>query len=67
MKTKYKTIKISESVHEEIKKACNRYGQKLGWWCEVALLNSMVEWDNNNLQGPLRCMKEGMEKNKRMS
>ena len=46
----YKTIKISESLHQEIKKFCNEEGLKLNEWCERWLKSQLtVSKKNINL------------------
>lgn len=39
---KYKTIKISESLHDELKKFCVKYGLKLNQSCELWLKSHML-------------------------
>jgi type II secretory pathway component PulJ len=60
---KYKTIKISESLHKEIKTACKKNGQKLNWWCEIALTDAITDWNGDHTWvSPLRVKLQAAEK-----
>lgn len=61
--TKYKTIKVSESLHKKLKKFCAKHGLKLNEWCERWLENQMTvserdfDWEKapkgDGSQGPV--------------
>jgi len=52
---KYKTIKIENDLHTRIKKVCKKNGTKLNWWCNLSLMDTISDQENDKTWiGPFR-------------